>query len=269
EEFPNCQPPHDKISIIEVPTGDPASAEVVDEPMLFEDGGHASTSGCHDITAYPEDDVAAGACMGDGIIMDISDPVEPVVTEVIQDENFAFWHSATFTNDGATLLFTDELGGGTGAVCTEDFDETQGANALYSVGGEAGDPSLEFESYYKIPREQSGTENCVAHNGSLVPVPGQNFFVQSWYQGGVSVIDFNDPGNPREIGWFDRDPLDEDELVPGGSWSAYYYNGYVYSSDMERGLDVIRLDDPRLRPAENVTYDEFNPQSQPAFRPGR
>ncbi|WP_017612475.1 LVIVD repeat-containing protein [Nocardiopsis salina] len=269
EDFPNCRPPHDKISVIEVPTGDPASAEVIDEPVLFPDGGHESTTGCHDITAYPEEDVAAGACMGDGILMDISDPAEPFVTEVVQDENFAFWHSATFTNDGRTVLFTDELGGGTSPICTDAHDETQGANALYTIAGEPEDPSLEFASYYKIPREQTDTENCVAHNGSLVPVPGQDFFVQAWYQGGVSVIDFNDPAGPEEIGWFDREPIDEDELVPGGSWSAYYYNGYVYSSDMERGLDVIRLDDPRLRPAENVTYDEFNPQSQPEYRPGR
>ncbi|MEU3212401.1 LVIVD repeat-containing protein [Nocardiopsis alba] len=267
--FPNCQPPHDKISIIEIPIDDPASAAIVDEPVLFPDGGNRSTTGCHDITAYPEIDLAAGACMGDGILMDISDPAAPVVTDVVQDTNFAFWHSATFTNDASTVIFTDELGGGGGAICTEDYGPERGANAIYTIDGTDDDPELVFESYYKIPRTQTATENCVAHNGSLIPVPGQDFFVQSWYQGGVSVIDFNDPKNPREIGYFDREPIDDDRLVLGGSWSAYYYNGHVYSSDITRGLDVLKLTDPRLRSAERVTYDEFNPQSQPSYRPGR
>ncbi|MDT0332038.1 LVIVD repeat-containing protein [Nocardiopsis lambiniae] len=270
--FPNCQPPHDKISIIEVPLDDPASAQVIEAPVLFPDGGNTNTSGCHDITVYPKHDIAAGACMGDGILMDISDPTAPVVTDVVRDTNFAFWHSATFTNDGATVLFTDELGGGGGAVCTEAIGPERGANAIYTIDGFKGkkkDLQLEFEGYYKIPRLQSTTENCVAHNGSLIPVPGQDFFVQSWYQGGVSVIDFNDPAKPKEIGYFDRAPINEDRLVLGGSWSAYYYNGYVYSSDITRGLDVIKLTEPRLRPAERVGMDEFNPQSQPEYRPGR
>nr|WP_086002492.1 hypothetical protein [Nocardiopsis ganjiahuensis] len=282
ERFPNCQPPHDKISVVEIPVDNPSEAALVSEPVLFPDGGNRTTAGCHDITAYPEIDLAAGACMGDGILMDISDPAHPVVTDVVQDENFAFWHSATFTNDAGTVIFTDELGGGGGAICTEDSGAERGANAIYTIDGKGAKsgkggkgakadeaPGLQFESYYKIPRVQSETENCVAHNGSLIPTPGRDFFVQSWYQGGVSVIDFNDPKNPREIGYFDRAPIDEDNLVLGGSWSAYYYNGYVYSSDISRGLDVIKIDEPRLRSAESVTYDEFNPQSQPSYRPGR
>ena len=267
--FPNCQPPHDKISIVEIPIDAPSEAALVNEPVLFPDGGNTTTTGCHDITAYPEMDLAAGACMGDGILMDTSDPAHPVVTDVVQDENFAFWHSATFTNDASTVIFTDELGGGGGAICTDEYGEERGANAIYTIGGTDDEPELSFESYYKIPRVQTATENCVAHNGSLIPVPGQDFFVQAWYQGGVSVIDFNDPKNPREIGHFDRDPIDDEQLVLGGSWSAYYYNGYVYSSDITRGLDVLKIDDPRLRSAERVTYDEFNPQSQPSYRPGR
>ncbi|MFW6641790.1 LVIVD repeat-containing protein [Nocardiopsis algeriensis] len=267
--FPNCQPPHDKISVIEVPLDDPASAEVVDTPVLFPDGGNTRTSGCHDITVYPKHDIAAGACMGDGILMDISDPAAPVVTDVVRDENFAFWHSATFTNDGRTVLFTDELGGGGGAVCTEEIGPQRGANAIYTIDGPGSDPELEFEGYYKLPRHQGTTENCVAHNGSLIPVPGRDYFVQAWYQGGVSVLDFNNPKRVREIGYFDRAPIDEDRLVLGGSWSAYYYNGYVYSSDITRGLDVIKLEDNRFRVAEQVHMDEFNPQSQPEYRPGR
>ncbi|MFL1381665.1 MULTISPECIES: LVIVD repeat-containing protein [unclassified Nocardiopsis] len=267
--FPNCQPPHDKISVIEVPLDDPASAQVIDAPVLFPDGGYTNTSGCHDITVYPKLDIAAGACMGDGILLDISDPAAPVVTDVVRDTNFAFWHSATFTNDGKTVLFTDELGGGGGATCLDTIASERGANAIYTIGGTDAEPELSFEGYYKIPRVQSTTENCVAHNGSLIPVPGQDFFVQSWYQGGVSVIDFNDPAKPKEIGYFDRAPINENTLVLGGSWSAYYYNGYVYSSDITRGLDVIKITDPRVRAAERVPMDEFNPQSQPEYRPGR
>lgn len=273
ENFPNCQPPHDKISIIEVPTDTPTEAEVVNEPVLFPDGGNMGTSGCHDITVYPDQDLAAGACMGDGILMDISDPVEPEVIEQVQDENFAFWHSATFTNDGRTVLFTDELGGGVAPTCNEEVGPEHGANAIYEVDGNLNasgqDISLEFASYFKLDRHQSDVENCVSHNGSLIPVMGKDYFVQSWYQGGVSVIDFNDPHNPEEIGYFERGPVDEDELVPGGSWSAYWYNDYVYSSDMQMGLDVLEIDDQRLRGAENVNYEEFNPQSQPEYRPGR
>ncbi len=266
--FPNCQPPHDKIAVIEVPLDDPASAAITNEPVLFPDGGHADTQGCHDITVFPSKGLAAGACMGDGILMDITDPAEPVVTEVVQDENFAFWHSATFTNNADAVLFTDELGGGGAPTCTEEIGPERGANAIYTLEGEGADATLEFASYFKIDRHQ-GDQICVAHNGSLIPVPGQNYFVQSWYQGGVSVIDFNDPENPREIGYFDADSRIEPGIQDNDSWSAYYYNGYVYSSDIERGLDVLKLTDPRLRAAERVTYDEFNPQTQPVYRPGR
>ncbi|MFJ9556780.1 LVIVD repeat-containing protein [Nocardiopsis sp. NPDC101807] len=268
ERFPNCLPPHDKISIIEVPVDDPASAELVDAPVLFPEGGNTNTSGCHDITVYPTKDIAAGACMGDGILMDISDPAAPVVTEVVQDTNFAFWHSATFTNDGRNVVFTDELGGGGAPTCTEEIGPERGADAVYSLDGDGAEADLSFQSYFKIDRHQGG-EVCVAHNGSLIPVPGQDFFVQSWYTGGVSVIDFNDPAAPEEIGYFDIDSRVEDGVQDNDSWSAYYYNGYVYSSDIERGIDVLKLDDPRLRAAERVRMDEFNPQSQPEYRPGR
>ncbi|WP_159942798.1 MULTISPECIES: LVIVD repeat-containing protein [unclassified Nocardiopsis] len=273
--FPNCQPPHDKISVIEVPHDAPEEAAVVNEPVLFPDGGNHEqgnlllpTQGCHDITVYAERDIAAGACMGDGILMDISDPVNPVVIEQVRDENFAFWHSATFTNDAKTVLFTDELGGGGAPTCTEEIGPERGANAIYQVGGTKGAPELDFASYYKIERHQ-GDQVCVAHNGSLIPVPGRDYFVQSWYQGGVSVIDFNDPKNAEEIGFFDVDSRVEEGVQDNDTWSAYYYNGYVYSSDIERGLDVLRLDDPRLRAAERVRMEEFNPQSQASYRPGR
>ncbi|MFD6953269.1 hypothetical protein A6A08_08280 [Nocardiopsis sp. TSRI0078] len=274
-DFPNCKTPHDKISIIEVPHDAPEEAAVVNEPVLFPDGGNHEqdglllpTQGCHDITVYAERDIAAGACMGDGLLMDISDPVNPVVTERVRDENFAFWHSATFTNDARTVLFTDELGGGGAPTCTEEIGPERGANAIYELGGKKGSPELSFASYFKIDRHQ-GDQVCVAHNGSLIPVPGRDYFVQSWYQGGVAVIDLNDPGAPEEIGFFDVDSRVEEGVQDNDTWSTYYYNGYVYSSDITRGLDVLRIDDPRLRAAEQVRMDEFNPQNQESYRPGR
>ncbi|MFY7069836.1 LVIVD repeat-containing protein [Nocardiopsis changdeensis] len=273
--FPNCRPPHDKISIIEVPHDDPASAAIVNEPVLFPDGGNHDqdglllpTQGCHDITVYAEKDIAAGACMGDGILMDISDPVNPVVTEVVQDPNFAFWHSATFTNDARNVVFTDELGGGGAPTCTEEIGGQRGANAIYSINGTDAAPEMDFASYYKIDRHQ-GDQVCVAHNGSLIPVPGQDFFVQSWYQGGVSIMDFNNPRKPKEIAFFDVDSRVEEGVLDNDTWSTYYYNGYIYSNDITRGLDVLKVTDPRLRAAERITFDELNPQNQESYRPGR
>ncbi|WP_081748905.1 LVIVD repeat-containing protein [Nocardiopsis sp. CNT312] len=261
ESFPNCRPPHERLSIVEVPHDAPEDAAVAATPALFGPGDDPKTMGCHDITAYPERGLAAAACLGDGLLLDISDPLAPVVLDRVRDDNFAFWHSATFTADASTVLFTDELGGGSAAVCDAETGPERGADAVYSVGGGT---DLVFRSYYKIPRHQADTENCVAHNGSLIPVPGGDFFVQGWYQGGVSVVDLTDPDEPREIAFFDRGPWDSAALRTAGSWSAYYYNGHVYSNGIQRGLDVLRLTDPRLAPAEGVRMDQFNPQSQPS-----
>ncbi len=191
--------------------------------------------------------------------------MEPVVLARVQDENFAFWHSATFTNDARSGIFTDELGGGSAATCDEETGPERGANAVYSPNHDGVTAELEFRSYYKLPRHQTETEHCVAHNGSLIPVPGQDHFVQSWYQGGVSVIDLTDPDRPEEIGCFDRGPWKPGRLSTAGSWSAYYYNGHVYSSDIRRGLDVLELTDPRLAGAADTHLEEFNPQSQPVL----
>lgn len=263
--FPNCQPPHDSISIINVPADSPADAEVVAEPVLFPDGGSAGTAGCHDITVFPEQDLAGGACMGDGALMDISDRVDPKVITTVSDPNFAFYHSATFTNDGKSVLFTDELGGGGAPTCNEMVGPERGADAIYNITGSGDDRELDFQSYYKIPRHQENTENCVAHNGNLIPVPGRNVYVQSWYQGGVSIFDFTDTTAPEEIGYFDRGPVDEEQLTLGGSWSAYYYNGYVYSSDITRGLDVMKVTGPGMGQAQQVELDVLNPQTQYSY----
>ena len=266
--FPDCQPPHDKISVVKVPVDAPETASLVGTPVLFPDGGNPSggysreTAGCHDITAYPSKDIAAGACMGDGILMDISDREHPVVTEQVRDtENFAFWHSATFNNAGTKVVFTDELGGGGSPTCNPTTGQTKGADGIYDIV----DGQLQFRSYFKIPRTQSNTENCVAHNGSLIPVKGRDIMVQAWYQGGISVWDFTDSANPKEIAWFDRGPLDATRLILGGSWSAYYYDGHIYSNDIQKGFDVFDLRDPRTARAGSVDMDVFNPQSQPSF----
>jgi hypothetical protein len=264
-----CQPPHDKISVVAVPTASPADAEVVSEPVLFPDGGYPgnanggrATSGCHDITAYPEKGIAAGACMGEGVIMDITDPANPVVVETVYDEeNFVFWHSATFNNDASTVVFTDELGGGGAATCNPTVGPKKGANAYYSLSA---DYEMTFESYFKIPRTQASTENCVAHNGSLIPVKGKDVMVQAWYQGGISVVDFTNPARPTEIGWFDRGPVSETELILGGSWSAYYYDGYIYSNDIQAGFDVFEIRDPRVANGKSGKFPtDYNPQTQP------
>ncbi|GAB3297098.1 LVIVD repeat-containing protein [Parasphingorhabdus pacifica] len=272
EEFPNCQPPHDKISIVEVPLENPAEPKLIDAPVLFPDGGNPGgedgsreTTGCHDITAFPEKDLAAGACMGDGVLLDISDREKPrVINQVRDDENFAFWHSATFNNTGDKVVFTDELGGGGAATCNTEVGSKRGANGVYNINGSGDNAQLQFQSYYKIPRHQADSENCVAHNGSLIPVEGRDIMVQAWYQGGVSVWDFTDSANPHEIGYFDRSPFSEDLRI-AGSWSAYYYNGHIYSSGIQEGLDVLDIRDPRTAPAKKVRYEEFNPQTQPVY----
>ncbi|MFF2847878.1 LVIVD repeat-containing protein [Streptomyces sp. NPDC058001] len=278
--FPDCQPPHDGISIIKVPRKAPEKAAVVNFPVLFPgdgpDGGGnpggptnpgvSKTTGCHDITVLPSKDLAAGACMGDGILMSIKDPEHPKVIDVVQDNvNFAFWHSATFNQDADKVVFTDELGGGGAATCNEAIGPKRGANGIYDIVGRGDHRKLVFRSYYKIPRHQASTENCVAHNGSLIPVKGKDIMVQAWYQGGVSVWDFTDSTKPKEIGYFERGPLTTDTMTTGGSWSAYYYNGYIYSNDIAKGFDVLKLSDRRTDPAKHVRLDELNVQTQPDY----
>ena len=265
--FPNCQPPHDSISIVKVPLDDPTSASVISKPNLFPAGGAPGTSGCHDITVFPEKDLAAGACMGEGVLMDISNPEAPYVITTVSDPNFAFWHSATFTNNANGVIFTDELGGGGAPTCNEAIGPQRGADAIFDIVGEGDNRELVFRSYFKIPRHQQNTENCVAHNGSLIPVNKRDIMVQSWYQGGVSIWEFTDPNNPVEIGHFERGPLAPTQL--GGSWSAYYYNGYIYSSDITKGLDVLRLEGAGgLASANRVKQRYFNAQTQYSLSQG-
>ncbi len=207
----------------------------------------------------------AGACMGDGVLFDISDPLKPrTITSVRDDGNFAFWHSATFNNRATKIVFTDELGGGGAATCNADIGPEKGANAIYDIVGKGEHRELRFRSYYKIPRHNTDAENCVAHNGSLIPVKGKDIMVQAWYQGGISVMDFTDSRRPKEIAWFDRGPW-SDELAIAYSWSAYYYNGYIYSNEIQRGLDVIDLRDRRTDRAKRVRLDVLNAQSQPNY----
>jgi hypothetical protein len=267
---PNCALPHDKISIIKVPLSNPTAAAVVATPVLFPDGGYpggtggqSPTTGCHDITAYPEKDIAAGACMGDGVLFDISVRTSPkVITSVRDTENFAFWHSATFNNDATKVVFTDELGGGGAATCNPAIGPERGADAVYAITGKGANRKLQFRSYFKIPRTNTDTENCVAHNGSLIPVPGRDIMVQAWYQGGISVWDFTNARNPKEIAYWERGPLSATQFVTGGSWSAYWYNGFIYSNDIAKGLDVLELKDARTDPARATSTGVFNAQTQ-------
>ncbi|SCL24393.1 LVIVD repeat-containing protein [Micromonospora pallida] len=273
DTYVGCARPHDSISIVRVPVKKPTTAAVVATPNLFPDGGYpgrpggSATSGCHDITVYTDKNLAAGACMGDGILMDIADREAPrIINQVRDTTNFAFWHSATFNNAGTKVVFADELGGGGAATCNATVGPNRGASAVYDISGSGDDRTMIFRSYFKIPRANADTENCVAHNGSLLPVKGRDIMVQSWYQGGISVWDFTDSAQPEEIGYWERGPLSDAQLTFGGTWSAYYYNGYIYSSDTIKGLDVIEINDPRTASAKLTRYQEFNPQTQPSYR---
>jgi hypothetical protein len=222
-------------------------------------------SQCHDITVYPEAGYAAGACSGYGILLDIKDPVHPVRLQAVSDSNFSFWHSATFSNDASRLVFTDEWGGGTQPKCRATDPIDWGADALFTLR----DNRLTQVGYFKMPAAQTPQENCVAHNGNLIPVPGRDIMVQGWYQGGLSVFDFTDPAHPKEIAYFDRGPIDASKLVLGGYWAGYYYNGYIYGSEIARGLDVFKLTPTadltqnEIDAAKLVRFDRLNPQSQP------
>jgi hypothetical protein len=221
---------------------------------------------CHDITVYPAIGLAGGACAGYGLLLDISDPVHPRRIDAVSDSNFSYWHSATFSNDGSMVLFTDEWGGGGQPKCRATDPKEWGADAVFRISS---DRKLNFQAYYKMPAAQTPQENCVAHNGSLIPVPGRTVMVQSWYQGGVSVFDWTDPAHPTEIAFFDRGPIDSTKMASGGSWSAYWYNGHIYSSQIARGLDVYELQpnpmltQNELDAARTVHFDRLNVQDQP------
>ena len=271
------------IDVIEVPLAAPQNARIVNQPRIFmgesgniaglwKGGDHGPntqrtsvTNQCHDITVYSEIGLAAGACSGNGILMDISDPRNPKRLDFVHDPGFAYWHSATFNNDGTKVLFTDEWGGGGRPRCRAVDPLTWGANAIYDIV----DKKLVFKGYYKLPAAQSEQENCVAHNGSLIPVPGRDIMVQAWYQGGLSVFDFTDSANAKEIAYFDRGPINSETMLSGGYWSTYWYNGNLYGSEMARGIDVFRLkpseflSQNEIDAALQFRLQEFNSQNQP------
>src|SRR3954463_1481697 len=254
------------IDVIQVPVAAPQNAKIVNRPRIFAEAGNiaalnkggdsgpgtqkmSETNQCHDITVFPEVGLAAGACSGNGILLDIHDPKNPVRLDYASDKNFAYWHSATFNNDGTKVIFTDEWGGGLRPRCRATDLPNWGADAIFDIV----DKKMKFAGYYKMPAPQTDTENCVAHNGSLIPVPGRDIMVQGWYQGGVSVFDFTDPAHPVEIAFFDRGPVDAQNLITGGIWSAYYYNGHIYGSEIARGIDIFAL-----TPSEYLTQNELD-----------
>jgi hypothetical protein len=289
-----------RIDVIKVPLAAPATAAIVSQPRIFTDvetgaynglqntlpvpqgqtptpdqihpsgmvyGPTPNTNTCHDVTAFPEIGLLAGACQGNGLLVDISDPENPVRIDAVADPNFSYWHSATFSNDGSKVIFTDEWGGGTAARCLAEHEPEWGANALFDIV----DGKLEFASYYKLPAPQTAQENCVAHNGSIIPVPGRDIMVQAWYQGGVSIIDFTDTANPVEIAYLDRGPIDEPNptgINLGGYWSTYWYNGNVLGSEIARGFESLALLESdwmsanEIAAAGEIQLDAFNAQTQ-------
>ncbi len=278
-----------RIDVIKVPVAAPEKAAIVSSPRVFMDprsgalnglnngGTHkgggmgpgdeskpSDTNQCHDITVYSALGLAAGACSGNGLLLDITDPVHPKRVDAVNDPNYSYWHSASFSNDGSKVVFTDEWGGGLGARCRPNDPNVWGADAIFALK----DDKLSLQGYYKLPAAQGDTENCVAHNGSLVPVPGRDIEVQAWYQGGVSVMDFTDAKHPFEIAYFDRGPIDPKMLVLGGYWSAYWYNGTIYGSEIARGLDTFKLTPTKflsqneIDAAKTVQVAELNVQNQ-------
>ncbi|RZI98657.1 MAG: hypothetical protein EON90_12515 [Brevundimonas sp.] len=271
------------IDVIKVPLDHPDQAAIVNRPRIFADrttgqinglwtGGKmgvagqdaAQTNQCHDITVYPEMNLAAGACAGNGILLDISDPQNPARISELFDPDMAYWHSATFNNDATKVLFTDEWGGGIGARCRAEDPATWGADLVATIENR----TLKGQTFFKLPSHQSADQNCVAHNGNLIPVPGRDLMVQAWYQGGVSVVDFTDPAKPFEIAYFDRGPIEQGRLRVGGAWSAYWFNGKIYASEIARGLDVLKLEPSEflsaaeIAAAASVTAETINPQTQ-------
>jgi hypothetical protein len=285
-----------RIDVIKVPLDAPETASVVSQPRIFTDpdtgafnglqntlpgalhpsgtayGPLPNTNTCHDVTAFPEIGLLAGACQGNGVLLDISDPVNPVRLDAVSDPNFSYWHSAQFSNDGTKVMFTDEWGGGTSARCRSTDLPEWGADALFDIV----DRKMEFASYYKMPAVQTVNENCVAHNSSVIPVPNRDIYVQAWYQGGVSVIDFTDTANPVEIAFLDRGPINSPFPIPdptnanrinlGGLWSTYWYNGFVYGTEIARGFDTFgllpsdQLSANEIEAASEVELDQFNSQ---------
>lgn len=284
-----------RIEVIKVPLARPQDARIVSSPRIFEGltaaprhgeildsaaaaraanrpprpprpaGARGGPSQCHDITVYPAAGLAGGACGGYGLLLDISNPANPVRLDAAADSNFAFWHSATFSNDGTKILFTDEWGGGTAPRCRATDKPEWGANAIFTIENR----KLKFHSYYKIPAPQTSLENCVAHNGSLIPIPGRDVMVQGWYQGGISVFDWTDPSKPFEVAYQDRGPVDSTKMVTGGSWSVYWFNGTIVSSEIARGLDMFELKPSQfisqneIDAAKTVRWTQLNAQGQP------
>ena len=283
-----------RIEVIKVPLAHPEQAAIVSSPRIFNDlttpprhaevldsamrarmaarpprpGANIRNAGptqCHDITVYPAIGLAGGACGGYGLLLDISNVANPVRIGAVADSNFSFWHSATFSNDGSKILFTDEWGGGSAPRCRSTDKMEWGADAIFTLV----DRRMTFKSYYKMPAPQTSLENCVAHNGSLIPIPGREVMVQGWYQGGISIFDWTNPEKAVEIAYHDRGPVDSTKLVSGGSWSVYWYNGYIVSSEIARGLDVFELrpshyiSQNEIDAARTVKLDQLNAQEQP------
>lgn len=288
-----------RLDVIKVPLANPTQAEVVTGARIFTNiaaaprrsggggrsGGRAGADAppvgprnCHDVTAYPAMNLLAGACASHGLLVDISNPEKPVRLDAAADTNFSLWHTAVFSNDGSKVVFTDEWGGGTSPMCQATSMMEMGGNTTLVI---TPDKKFKQHAYFKIPTAQSEQENCVSHNGGLIPVPGRDIMVQGWYQGGVDIIDFTDADHPYEIGFFDRGAVDAPPVgdaeagisrsrgTIAGSWGAYYWNGHIYSSEMARGLDILelvptdKLSANEIAAAKLVRMNEYNPQSQP------
>lgn len=303
-----------QLDIIKVPLDNPERAEVIPGARIFTGLGGAGECkqfclpanpraagrppraapaedmpdgprNCHDVTAYPELNMLAASCSTHSIMVDISNPEKPFRIDALSDtNNFQGRHTAAFSNDGKKLIQTDEWGGGTGPMCQASSMIELGGNTVITLDAKKKQAQ---RAYFKIPSAQAAEENCVSHNGGIIPVPGRDLYVQGWYQGGISIMDFTDADKAFEVGYFDRGSITPPRPVDvpaaaaanpavrgggnaiGGSWGAYYWNGLIFSSELDRGMDILELTPSaeltanEIAAAKLVTFTEYNPQSQP------
>ena len=239
---------------------------------------------CHDVTSYPAMNMLLASCQTHSILVDITNPEKPIrINALVDTNNYQGRHTAAFSNDGTKLIQTEEWGGGTGPMCQASSMKELGGNTIITLDGKKKQTQ---RAYFKLGSAQSAEENCVAHNGGIIPVPGRDLYVQGWYQGGVNIMDFTNPDTALEIAYFDRGSINPPRGadVPaqpvdpsvrgggntiGGSWGAYYWNGMIVSSELDRGMDILelvpsdQLSANEIAAAKLVRFERYNPQSQP------
>ena len=254
-----ANPLHAKFSIVSVPLTHPQDAAVVATPPIdaepFALEGLGPTIGCHDVGVFMPLHLAAVACLSEAQLWDISDPLHPRTITRIQepDPGFEIWHSAAWTWDGKYIIFGDESDSGS---CHGDQTEMDGQVWFYRLGDLRQGGTTPVGSFL-IPRDQ-GDEYCSAHMFNVIPVENRYVLVSSWYGGGVDVIDFTDPAHAVEVGYYDVESPQQ-----GSHWAAYWYNGFIYGSDIPNGFDTFLFSGRQRAGAKR--FGHLNPQTQESY----